>query len=144
MKCLILQKCHVYWSFSEVVNGDKLVLNKLDEQINIIEDNNEDDSEDIDYRKVSIDYQGLIDKDSTIDNILKDLLDLPIKSISKVDAKYVCQRNVTCTVSDVTSPCVCAFHWKKMVKDKMDVPNQLYPIFLVSISILYISWINVF
>ena len=86
---LILHKCHVYWTFSEVVNGDKLVLNKLDEQINIIEDNNEDDSEDIDYRKVSIDYQGLIDKDSTIDNILKDLLDLPIKSISKVDAKLI-------------------------------------------------------
>ena len=89
MKCLILQRCHVYWSFSEVVNGDKLVLNKLDEQINIIEDNNEDDSEDIDYKKVSIDYQGLIDKDSTIDNILKDLLDLPIKSISKVDTKFI-------------------------------------------------------
>ena len=86
---LILHKCHVYWTFSEVVNGDKLVLNKLDEQINIIEDNNEDDSEDIDYRKVSIDYQGLIDKDSTIDNILKDLLDLPIKSISKVDTKFI-------------------------------------------------------
>ena len=87
--CLILHKCHVYWTFSEVVNGDKLVLNKLDEQINIIEDNNEDDSEDIDYRKVSIDYQGLIDKDSTKDNILKDLLDLPIKSISKVDTKFI-------------------------------------------------------
>ena len=85
MECLILQECHVYSTFSEVVNGDKLVLNKLDEQINVIEDDTEDEN-DIDYKKVSIDYQGLVDKDSTIDNILKDLLDLPIKSISKVDA----------------------------------------------------------
>ena len=87
MRCLNLQKCHVYSCFSEVVNGDKHVLNKLDEQINVIEDDSEDENDDIDYKKVSVDYQGLIDKDSTMDNILKDLLDLPIKSISKVDAR---------------------------------------------------------
>ena len=66
-----------------MVNGDKLVLNKLDEQINIIKEEEEDDN-DIEYKKVSIDYQGLVDKDSTVDNILKDLLDLPSKNISKV------------------------------------------------------------
>ena len=87
MRCLNLQKCHVYSCFSEVVNGDKHVLNKLDEQINVIEDDSEDENDDIDYKKVSVDYQGLIDTDSTMDNILKDLLDLPIKSISKVDAR---------------------------------------------------------
>ena len=67
-----------------MVNGDKLVLNKLDEQINIIKEEEEDDN-DIEYKKVSIDYQGLVDKDSTVDNILKDLLDLPSKNISKVN-----------------------------------------------------------
>ena len=66
-----------------MVNGDKLVLNKLDEQINVIKEEEEDDN-DIEYKKVSIDYQGLVDKDSTVDNILKDLLDLPSKNISKV------------------------------------------------------------
>ena len=66
-----------------MVNGDKLVLNKLDEQINIIKEEEEEDN-DIEYKKVSIDYQGLVDKDSTVDNILKDLLDLPSKNISKV------------------------------------------------------------
>lgn len=74
----------MYQLMSEVVNGDKHVLNKLDEQINVIEDDSEDENDDIDYKKVSVDYQGLIDKDSTMDNILKDLLDLPIKSISKM------------------------------------------------------------
>ena len=66
-----------------MVNGDKLVLNKLDEEINVIKEEEEDDN-DIEYKKVSIDYQGLVDKDSTVDNILKDLLDLPSKNISKV------------------------------------------------------------
>ena len=68
---------------SSIVWYEKLVLNKLDEQINVIKEEEEDDN-DIEYKKVSIDYQGLVDKDSTVDNILKDLLDLPSKNISKV------------------------------------------------------------
>ena len=74
---------------SEVVNGDKFVLDKLDEQINVIDEDEEDDDEDkgedlVEYKKVSIDYQGLTDKDSNTDDILKDLLDLPVKNRSKV------------------------------------------------------------
>ena len=71
---------------SEVTNGDKLVLNKLDDQISIIDTNNDaDEIDEIEYKKVSIDYTGLLDKNCSQDNILKDLLDLPLKNASKVD-----------------------------------------------------------
>ena len=70
---------------SEVTNGDKLVLKKLDDQISIVETNNDDDEiDEIEYKKVSIDYTGLLDKNCSQDNILKDLLDLPLKNTSKV------------------------------------------------------------
>ena len=70
---------------SEVTNGDKMVLNKLDDQISIIDGNNDDDEiDEIEYKKVSIDYTGLLDKNCSQDNILKDLLDLPLKNTSKV------------------------------------------------------------
>ena len=70
---------------SEVTNGDKMVLNKLDEQISIIDGNSDDDEiDEIEYKKVSIDYTGLLDKNCSQDNILKDLLDLPLKNTSKV------------------------------------------------------------
>ena len=70
---------------SEVTNGDKMVLNKLDEQISIIDRNSDDDEiDEIEYKKVSIDYTGLLDKNCSQDNILKDLLDLPLKNTSKV------------------------------------------------------------
>ena len=70
---------------SEVTNGDKLVLNKLDDQISIIDTNNDaDEIDEIEYKKVSIDYTGLLDKNCSQDNILKDLLDLPLKNASKV------------------------------------------------------------
>ena len=77
--------------FSEVVNGDKYVLDKLDEQISVHVDGDEafEEEEDVDYKKVAIDYQGLIDKDSHTDDILKDLLDLPGKNRSKVYAKNI-------------------------------------------------------
>ena len=69
---------------SEVTNGDKMVLNKLDEQISIIDGNSDDDEiDEIEYKKVSIDYTGLLDKNCSQDNILKDLLDLPLKNTSK-------------------------------------------------------------
>ena len=68
-----------------MTNGDKLVLNKLDDQISIIDTNNDDDEiDEIEYKKVSIDYTGLLDKNCSQDNILKDLLDLPLKNTSKV------------------------------------------------------------
>ena len=70
---------------SEVTNGDKMVLNKLDDQISIIDGNSDDDEiDEIEYKKVSIDYTGLLDKNCSQDNILKDLLDLPLKNTSKV------------------------------------------------------------
>ena len=68
-----------------MTNGDKMVLNKLDDQISIIDGNNDDDEiDEIEYKKVSIDYTGLLDKNCSQDNILKDLLDLPLKNTSKV------------------------------------------------------------
>lgn len=68
-----------------MTNGDKLVLNKLDDQISIIDTNNDDDEiDEIEYKKVSLDYTGLLDKNCNQDNILKDLLDLPLKNASKV------------------------------------------------------------
>ena len=68
-----------------MTNGDKLVLNKLDDQISIIDTNNDaDEIDEIEYKKVSIDYTGLLDKNCSQDNILKDLLDLPLKNASKV------------------------------------------------------------
>ena len=74
---------------SEVTNGDKLVLKKLDDQISIVETNNDDDEiDEIEYKKVSIDYTGLLDKNCSQDNILKDLLDLPLKNTSKARLHY--------------------------------------------------------
>ena len=68
-----------------MTNGDKMVLNKLDDQISIIDGNNDDDEiDELEYKKVSIDYTGLLDKNCSQDNILKDLLDLPLKNASKV------------------------------------------------------------
>ena len=68
-----------------MTNGDKMVLNKLDDQISIINGNSDDDEiDEIEYKKVSIDYTGLLDKNCSQDNILKDLLDLPLKNTSKV------------------------------------------------------------
>ena len=68
-----------------MTNGDKLVLKKLDDQISVVETNNDDDEiDEIEYKKVSIDYTGLLDKNCSQDNILKDLLDLPLKNTSKV------------------------------------------------------------
>ena len=62
-----------------------MVLNKLDDQISIIDGNNDDDEiDELEYKKVSIDYTGLLDKNCSQDNILKDLLDLPLKNASKV------------------------------------------------------------
>ena len=61
-----------------------MVLNKLDDQISIIDGNNDDDEiDELEYKKVSIDYTGLLDKNCSQDNILKDLLDLPLKNTSK-------------------------------------------------------------
>ena len=45
----------------------------------------DDDSEesDVEYKKVSLDYNCLFDQEQDIDDILKDILDLPIKNISE-------------------------------------------------------------
>ena len=66
---------------SRVVNGDKIVTNMLDEQIMIIDD--EEEESDVEYKKVSLDYNCLFDREQEIDNILKDILDLPLKNISE-------------------------------------------------------------
>ena len=71
----------LYWLISRVVNGDKIVTNMLDEQIMIIDD--EEEESDVEYKKVSLDYNCLFDEEQEIDNILKDILDLPLKNISK-------------------------------------------------------------
>ena len=65
-----------------MVNGDKIVTNMLDQQIVIIDDDKEE--QDVDYKKVSLDYNCLFEKEQDIDNILKDVLDLPLKNISEV------------------------------------------------------------
>ena len=70
-----------YWLSSRVVNGDKIVTNMLDEQIMIIDD--EEEESDVEYKKVSLDYNCLFDQEQEIDNILKDILDLPLKNISE-------------------------------------------------------------
>ena len=67
-----------------MTNGDKLVLNKLDEQISVIETDNDDELDEIEYKKVKVDYSGLLDTKCSQDNILKDLLDLPLRNTSKV------------------------------------------------------------
>ena len=66
---------------SRVVNGDKIVTNMLDEQIMIIDE--EEEESDVEYKKVSLDYNCLFDEEQEIDNILKDILDLPLKNISE-------------------------------------------------------------
>ena len=71
----------LYWLISRVVNGDKIVTNMLDEQIMIIDD--EEEESDVEYKKVSLDYNCLFDEEQEIDNILKDILDLPLKNISE-------------------------------------------------------------
>ena len=63
------------------MNGDKIVTNMLDEQIMIIDDDSEES--DVEYKKVSLDYNCLFDQEQDIDDILKDILDLPIKNISE-------------------------------------------------------------
>ena len=63
------------------MNGDKIVTNMLDEQIMIIDD--EEEESDVEYKKVSLDYNCLFDREQEIDNILKDILDLPLKNISE-------------------------------------------------------------
>lgn len=76
-----------------MTNGDKLVLNKLDEQISVIETDNDDELDEIEYKKVKVDYSGLLDTKCSQDNILKDLLDLPLRNTSKVSQINHC-RNV--------------------------------------------------
>ena len=71
----------LYWLISRVVNGDKIVTNMLDEQIMIIDE--EEEESDVEYKKVSLDYNCLFDEEQEIDNILKDILDLPLKNISE-------------------------------------------------------------
>ena len=71
----------LYWLISRVVNGDKIVTNMLDEQIMIIDE--EEEESDVEYKKVSLDYNCLFDEEQEIDNILKDILDLPAKNISE-------------------------------------------------------------
>ena len=64
-----------------MVNGDKIVTNMLDRQIVIIDD--EEEETDVEYKKVTLDYNCLFENELEIDNILKDILDLPLKNISE-------------------------------------------------------------
>ena len=66
---------------SNVVNGDKIVTNMLDRQIVIIDD--EEEETDVEYKKVTLDYNCLFENELEIDNILKDILDLPLKNVSE-------------------------------------------------------------
>ena len=66
---------------SNVVNGDKIVTNMLDRQIVIIDDDEEET--DVEYKKVTLDYNCLFENELEIDNILKDILDLPLKNVSE-------------------------------------------------------------
>ena len=64
-----------------MVNGDKIVTNMLDRQIVIIDDDEEET--DVEYKKVTLDYNCLFENELEIDNILKDILDLPLKNVSE-------------------------------------------------------------
>ena len=88
-----------------MTNGDKLVLNKLDEQISVIETDNDDELDEIEYKKVKVDYSGLLDTKCRQDNILKDLLDLPLRNTSKVSQINHCRNVVYCFVTDPPPPC---------------------------------------
>ena len=68
---------------SDIDNGDKIVLKRLSSQLNILE-NEKDESEDIDEKRVSVSFHELVHKGSRIEGILKDLLDLPIKNIANI------------------------------------------------------------
>ena len=79
----------LYHLLSDVINGDKIVLQKLDSQITVMEpaavkeeEKLQDDAEKVDESIVSIDYDNLVDPRSWTDSILKDLLDLPVKKTS--------------------------------------------------------------
>ena len=71
---------------SNVVNGDKIVTNMLDRQIVIIDD--EEEETDVEYKKVTLDYNCLFENELEIDNILKDILDLPLKNVSEESWKH--------------------------------------------------------
>ena len=71
---------------SNVVNGDKIVTNMLDRQIVIIDDEKEET--DVEYKKVTLDYNCLFENELEIDNILKDILDLPLKNVSEESWKH--------------------------------------------------------
>ena len=64
-----------------MVNGDKIVTNMLDRQIVIIDD--EEEETDVEYKKVTLDYNCLFENELEMDNILKDILDLPLKNVSE-------------------------------------------------------------
>ena len=64
-----------------MVNGDKIVTDMLDRQIVIIDD--EEEETDVEYKKVTLDYNCLFENELEIDNILKDILDLPLKNVSE-------------------------------------------------------------
>ena len=65
---------------SDVTNGDKIVFQKLDSQI-LLAHGDDRDSEDIDDKNVCVNFHDLVHKGSKMDNILKDLLDLPLDRI---------------------------------------------------------------
>ena len=71
---------------SNVVNGDKIVTDMLDRQIVIIDD--EEEETDVEYKKVTLDYNCLFENELEIDNILKDILDLPLKNVSEESGKH--------------------------------------------------------
>ena len=57
------------------------MTNMLDRQIVIIDD--EEEETDVEYKKVTLDYNCLFENELEIDNILKDILDLPLKNVSE-------------------------------------------------------------
>ena len=65
---------------SDITNGDKIVFQKLDSQI-LLAHGDDRDSEDIDDKNVCVNFHDLVHKGSKMDNILKDLLDLPLDRI---------------------------------------------------------------
>ena len=109
------------------MNGDKIVTNMLDEQIMIIDD--EEEESDVEYKKVSLDYNCLFDQEQEIDNILKDILDLPIKNISEENCHrfhsdqhltlhfILKERKSIAFSQDFTSSNDSAFYREKMVED---------------------------
>ena len=69
--------------FSDVDNGDKIVLKRLNSQLILLE-NDREDSEDIDDKRVSVSFHELIHRGSRMEGILKDLLDLPLRNIASI------------------------------------------------------------